>query len=762
MSYQSYQGRSAPPTHASGAVGLSAFQQFAKSRRIQDDDDASQDRFNGGFPPVPSQYQQPTQQQQQQQPTQHHHHHHHQQSPLSLINSNTNLHPNIQLAHMQLRILKASNRSIEVRRLIADSIEVQQQQYATASSRGSSSNTRDDASKEAVDSNVLSTASLLSSKRSSNSLNAFKSAATNAKYAAHMKGLLNGIRTSESKNASDNQVVAGNEDSSDDDEEEEEKVKPKSKIQEMISDAKKSQQVKPNEKQQARQAEENRDDITAMVQRTAKEQMIELQKSVGSLVDEYKKSIQESQEGVERNKENEVKKKLRHILKKEGKGASRMPLWRHKLAGNNNPPPELVLKGKHLFYVVARGVIVLIVRPQLSIDKRKRESKKKFKAELNRSLIFYGGICDKWMAQNLKTPINSTSKDEELDFKFYGKDRKKSLESRSLQLKVRIKAITQAVVSCGSPDDHILDFFIDLIDDGNYFDMERYLFTCERTNLEFDKYDGTRNMIRIVGVNDIDLKNKYIVNIDGIYVDTTRVHMMISNFLIIKTLINHLLLSPWNHGLCSKPSKLKICSHFRLISSVFYEITRASDPSKLPPIATKVRSDANERGDEESRGNFKKGSFLAAFFPANDGEKERRENQKIMETLLSVRPIYGSLSELHSILFSPDPFWIAARPYIDSWAPEIAASLRDWISDIVFKVIHRRFKKVAEEEGVDDVSRLNTQALLKELPEQRENYQTPRDRKKTRLHVAETGPLKSGRLAVLPELDLSNVSSSEK
>lgn len=263
-------------------------------------------------------------------------------------------------------------------------------------------------------------------------------------------------------------------------------------------------------------------------------------------------------------------------------------------------------------------------------------------------------------------------------------------------------------------------------------------------------------MIRITSSTEMDAKNKYIVNIDGVFVDTTRVHMMISNFLLVKTLVNHLLLSPWNFGLCSKPTKVKTCNHFRMLASIVYDVVKSIDPTKLPPIAANVAS--RDISNDESTGNFKKGTILAALFPANEGDKERKENEAAMEALLLVRPAYASLSDLHSILFCSDPFWISARPYIDMWAPEMAAILNSWIADIVAKVLSRRFKKIAEEEGVADISRLGALALLKQLPTQRDNYQTPRvDRKKKRPSLAsEKG------LAAIPELDFSGVNASDK
>lgn len=370
------------------------------------------------------------------------------QQSFPLLNSSY-VHPNLQLAQMQLRILRASNQGVQYRRQAVESVAAHQSTSNIISTpippqRNMGGNAFNGVFKETTDSIASDiTSQSSSSKGSSNSLNRLKRVAHNAKNALHMKAMLGEIRSNEkkkkdAKQQEDKLAVLASSDSSDSEDEAEKIIaKPKSKLQELLSEAKKSRQSKGSV-----------DDVTAQIQRNARDQMAELQKNMGCLIDQHTKNIEDSKDVVERNKENEVKKKLRHILKKEGRGAIKMPMWRHKLGGNANPPPELVLKGKTLLYAVVKGVISMIVRPQLSIDKRKVESKKRFKAELNRALIFYGGICDKWVSQNLKAPIVSTSKDEKLDLNF-GKDRKKSIETRTLQLKVRVKAVIQAVVSLG-------------------------------------------------------------------------------------------------------------------------------------------------------------------------------------------------------------------------------------------------------------------------------------------------------------------------
>ena len=67
-----------------------------------------------------------------------------------------------------------------------------------------------------------------------------------------------------------------------------------------------------------------------------------------------------------------------------------------------------------------------------------------------------------------------------------------------------MKAIVHCLKNAPMPPQNITDFFVTLIEDGNYF-HPNFLWACERDNLEFGDLGGTRNVISGVGTDSIDL-----------------------------------------------------------------------------------------------------------------------------------------------------------------------------------------------------------------------------------------------------------------
>ena len=74
-----------------------------------------------------------------------------------------------------------------------------------------------------------------------------------------------------------------------------------------------------------------------------------------------------------------------------------------------------------------------------------------------------------------------------------------TFQHRMLQLKVRMKAIVHSLKNAPLPPQNITDFFVTLIEDGNYFNSN-FLWACEHQHLEFNELGGTRNVV--CGVSD--------------------------------------------------------------------------------------------------------------------------------------------------------------------------------------------------------------------------------------------------------------------
>ena len=87
-----------------------------------------------------------------------------------------------------------------------------------------------------------------------------------------------------------------------------------------------------------------------------------------------------------------------------------MPAWRHKLAGNNNPAPAMVLRGKSLFRVAAMVVLHFYAKPILNVRRRRREGKNVMLKEFSQSTKLFFDICSSWVGKKVQIPLSSILK----------------------------------------------------------------------------------------------------------------------------------------------------------------------------------------------------------------------------------------------------------------------------------------------------------------------------------------------------------------
>lgn len=152
------------------------------------------------------------------------------------------------------------------------------------------------------------------------------------------------------------------------------------------------------------------------------EELSDLTKHVDTLIEDAKKTISRNPQDViadaapekrpqvddPRGRRRDVRGKIDALLKAKFFGVVRIPLWRHKLAGNNNPEPETILKGIDLFRAISRLVLYIYAKPCVAVRNRKREDRDKEQKELARTIHLFISSCSSWMGKAVKLPVQST------------------------------------------------------------------------------------------------------------------------------------------------------------------------------------------------------------------------------------------------------------------------------------------------------------------------------------------------------------------
>ena len=219
-------------------------------------------------------------------------------------------------------------------------------------------------------------------------------------------------------------------------------------------------------------------------------------------------------------------------------------------------------------------------------------------------------------------------------------------------------------------------------------------------------------------------------------IDVGRVRMLLQNFILIKILVGHVLLSPWHASVCRKLTnrKNRIVYNCRVTATLVYEITRNIDalgtlppvgcksvivhrtPSKIISNAMSIRILTHKRRESftnmilpklSNKINHESKPHILLFeriFGLQSSTQEELDDRKnsiekprseVEESLLMKRPYFESLSLLHGYLLKPATL-SPARSEIDSWITICSEELDEWISKLVIHVMTRRAKKIAE------------------------------------------------------------------
>jgi hypothetical protein len=185
----------------------------------------------------------------------------------------------------------------------------------------------------------------------------------------------------------------------------------------------------------------------------------------------------------------------------------RLPMWKHKLNGEFDPPDAHVFKGKLLFQVIVKSMIVMFIHPMFVVKRRRLDMRDRERIDLAHTMTLYADATKAWLGKCVKAPLATLEQDATLDFepRPYPLEETQMFQHRMMQLKVRIKCIMQGLTSAEMPPDNITDFLITLIDEDNYF-PEDYLYEYEIDRMEFNSLGGAVRLILPFRGKDILIK----------------------------------------------------------------------------------------------------------------------------------------------------------------------------------------------------------------------------------------------------------------
>jgi hypothetical protein len=104
-----------------------------------------------------------------------------------------------------------------------------------------------------------------------------------------------------------------------------------------------------------------------------------------------------------------AKRKVDQLIKISANAPAVMPLWRHKLNGRLDPPPETILKGKRLLRLIVRVVLYMFVRPTVAVMRRKLNAREVDRKDLQKTLKLLAGSFDDWLGKLVQLPVTSVA-----------------------------------------------------------------------------------------------------------------------------------------------------------------------------------------------------------------------------------------------------------------------------------------------------------------------------------------------------------------
>ncbi|RAW43710.1 hypothetical protein PC110_g148 [Phytophthora cactorum] len=325
----------------------------------------------------------------------------------------------------------------------------------------------------------------------------------------------------------------------------------------------------------------------------------------------------------------ESRKKLEALLsaslKNVGGGALRKPRWRLEAEAESEVSPFMsdaeAMEPLQVFRSAVLSVLFVVNLREMLMAKKLAEKESAMR-DFESMLRVYFDATRMWLGKVVRTPLLSLLQDASLDadistrsgltgFSVRGFAKKfgdilarrppppaQSLTSNGqlsesvvdptklLKLKVRMRGILQALskaIEKKEVPSGILDFWKRISTDGVYFPPSYQLFNEERQSLEFDALGATRRMnfagSTLVGQNENWRNEEFASRNDH---EFSRFNVVTVNFLLVRILIPHVILQPWNVGIGSKNIGKQTAANLTSLATLLYCVCRQLSPLPAP------------------------------------------------------------------------------------------------------------------------------------------------------------------------------------
>ncbi|KAG3121551.1 hypothetical protein PI124_g258 [Phytophthora idaei] len=325
----------------------------------------------------------------------------------------------------------------------------------------------------------------------------------------------------------------------------------------------------------------------------------------------------------------ESRKKLEALLsaslKNVGGGALRKPRWRLEAEAESEVSPFMsdaeAMEPLQVFRSAVLSVLFVVNLREMLMAKKLAEKESAMR-DFESMLRVYFDATRMWLGKVVRTPLLSLLQDASLDadistrsgltgFSVRGFAKKfgdilarrppppaQSLTSNGqlsesvvdptklLKLKVRMRGILQSLskaIEKKEVPSGILDFWKRISTDGVYFPPSYQLFNEERQSLEFDALGATRRMnfagSTLVGQNENWRNEEFASRNDH---EFSRFNVVTVNFLLVRILIPHVILQPWNVGIGSKNIGKQTAANLTSLATLLYCICRQLSPLPAP------------------------------------------------------------------------------------------------------------------------------------------------------------------------------------
>ncbi|KAH7479484.1 uncharacterized protein KRP23_6274 [Phytophthora ramorum] len=319
---------------------------------------------------------------------------------------------------------------------------------------------------------------------------------------------------------------------------------------------------------------------------------------------------------------------LNASLKNASSGALRKPRWRLESEAESDEVSPFgfqdaeAMEPLQIFRSAVRAVMYTLCLKKLLMNKKMAEKESAIR-DFEAMLRVYFDATRMWLGKVVRTPLLSLIQDPSVDVDISTKNGLAGSSLRGfakkfggilarrppvpalplagnghpidsavdpaklLKLKVHMRGVLQ---SLGKAIDKkevpfgIMDFWKRISTDGVYFPPSYQLFDEERRSLEFDPLGATRRM-DFDGTSLLDSdehgRSGEMVSVES--GSLLRFNVVVINFLLVRILIPHVILQPWNVGIGPKSIGKQASANLANLATLLYYVCKQLSPLPQPP-----------------------------------------------------------------------------------------------------------------------------------------------------------------------------------